>query len=309
MKTALSRRSFLATGFAASAGAMLGGRLPDSAAAGVDSARGGLPDLCVATGSSYYENTLKAVEGLGGIGRVVSRGSKVGLLVNHAFRNPGTHVNPEIGLAVVKMCHEAGAQAVYDLKAAPPGYWQRSPKAKELAGEIRTLRVGGDYLEVEVPKGRFLKKGEILRELLEVDVLINISISKDHEGTRFSGILKNMMGAATYSTCRFFHSGHGGSGWYGDVDFLSQCVADINLLRRPDFSISDSTEFVTTNGPFGPGKLARPQKIVAGVDPVAVDAYCTRFLGLDANAVSMIRLSAASGLGQADLRRTKIVEL
>jgi len=309
MGTAFSRRSFLATGLAASAGAMLGGRFPGSAAEAADGGRGVQPDLCVVTGMSYYGNTLKAVEGIGGIGRFVGRGSKVGLLINHPFRNPGTHVNPEIALAVVKMCFEAGAHTVYDLKTAPSGYWQRSPRAKELSGEIRSLRSGGDYLDVEVPKGRFLKKGEILKGLLEVDVLINVSIGKDHEGTRFSGILKNMMGAATYSTCQFFHFGHGKGGWYGDVDFLSQCVADINLLRRPDLSISDSTEFVTTNGPFGPGKLARPQRVVAGADPVAVDAYCARLLGLDVNAVSMIRLSAATGLGQADLRRTKIVEL
>jgi uncharacterized protein (DUF362 family) len=288
---------------------MLGGRFPGSAGEAADGGLAGHPDLCVVNGTSYYGNTLKAVEGIGGIGRFVSRGSKVGLLVNHPFRNPGTHVKPEIALAVVKLCFEAGAHTVYDLKTAPSGYWQRSPRAKELPGEIRSLRSGGDYLDVVVPRGRFLKKGEVLKELLEVDVLINISISKDHEGTRFSGVLKNMMGAAAYSTCRFFHYGHGRGGWYGDVDFLSQCVADINLVRRPDFSISDSTEIVTTNGPFGPGKLARPQKIVAGVDPVAVDAYCTRFLGLDAGAVGMIRLSAASGLGQADLKRTKILEL
>ena len=308
MGIAISRRSFLASGLAAGAGSVLGGRFSGSA---VETAGGrtGLPDLCVVSGTSYHGNTLKAVEGIGGIGRFVGRGSKVGLLINHPFRSPGTHVNPEIALAVVKMCHEVGAQTVYDLKAAPFGYWQRSPVAKELAGEIRALRSGGEYLEVEVPKGRFLKKGEILKELLEVDVLINVSIAKDHEGTRFSGILKNLMGAATYSTCRFFHSGHGKGGWYGDVDFLSQCVADINLLRRAELSISDCTELVTTNGPYGPGKLARPQKIVAGADPVAIDAYCTRFLGLDPGAVSMIRLSAASGLGQADLRRMKIAEL
>lgn len=309
MGRVVSRRSFLAMGLAAGAGTLLGGGVSGSASAAADSARAGLPDLCVVSGTGYYGNTLKAVEAIGGIGRFVGRGSKVGLLVNHPFRNLGTHVNPEIALAVLKMCHEAGAQTVYDLKAAPSGYWQRSPRAKELAGEIRTLRSGGEYVDVVVPKGRFLKKGEVLRELLEADVLINVSIGKDHEGTRFSGILKNMMGAATYSTCRFFHFGHGRGGWYGDVEFLSQCVADINLLRRADLSISDCTELVTTNGPFGPGKLARPQKIVAGVDPVAVDAYCTRFLGLDAGAVGMIRLSAASGLGQADLTRTKIVEL
>ena len=135
----LSRRSFLAAGLAASGGALLGGRLHGWAAEAADGGRGGQPDLCVVTGTSYDTNTRRAVEGVGGVGRFVGRGSKVGLLINHPFRNPGTHVNPEIALAVVRMCHEAGAQTIFDLKGAPSGYWQRSPRARELAGEIRSL--------------------------------------------------------------------------------------------------------------------------------------------------------------------------
>jgi hypothetical protein len=38
---------------------------------------------------------------------------------------------------------------------------------------------------------------------------------------------------------------------------------------------------------------------------VSVDAYCTRYLGLDAKGVSMIARSAAIGLGEADLTRVK----
>jgi hypothetical protein len=42
---------------------------------------------------------------------------------------------------------------------------------------------------------------------------------------------------------------------------------------------------------------------------VSVDAYCTRFLGLDAKGVSMISRSAAIGLGEADLTKVKNREI
>jgi uncharacterized protein (DUF362 family) len=267
-------------------------------------------DLSAVTGADCYQSTLKAVELLGGMGRFVPKGATVGLLINHPFRNPGTHVNPEVALAVLKLCYDAGAKTVRSLKDEPSGYWQRSRKAKDQAGEIQSLvACSGAYATVEVPKGRSLKKAEIIKETLEVDVLVNVSIAKDHEGTRFSAILKNMMGALPYSTCRFFHYGHNKGGWYGDVDFLSQCVADINTLRRPDLSVCDATEFVTTGGPFGPGKLAKPQAVVAGASPVTVDAYCTRFLGLDAARVAMIRKAAEAGLGEMDLGKVKLAEV
>lgn len=35
-----------------------------------------------------------------------------------------------------------------------------------------------------------------------------------------------------------------------------------------------ATEFNITNGPFSLGILHKPQKVVAGVDRVAVDGYC-----------------------------------
>ena len=37
-----------------------------------------------------------------------------------------------------------------------------------------------------------------------------------------------MMGILSTESCRFFHFGSGG-GWYDDIDFLSQCIADLNL--------------------------------------------------------------------------------
>jgi uncharacterized protein (DUF362 family) len=186
-------------------------------------------------------------------------------------------------------------------------YWRREGRHADAVRRMTTC--SGSYVTVPLPQGHTLKKADVIKELLAVDVLINVSVAKHHEGTDFACVLKNAMGAITYGTCQFFHFGHGKGGWYGDVDFLSQCVADLNALRRPDLAIADATTILTSNGPFGPGKLARPQAVVAGISAVSVDAYCARFLGLEAKGVSMIVRSSALGLGEPDLTKVKIREV
>ena len=298
-----TRRRVLAAGAAMACGPALGGLRPHPSAAGAPAEPA---DLCAVTGADPYQATLKAVEQLGGMSRFVPKGAAVGLLINHQFRNPGAHVNPDVAAAVAAQCWEAGAKSILSLKDERFTYWPRQGRAAEA---VRGLTACSDrYVTVEVPRGQALRKAEIIREFLSVDVLINVSVAKDHEGTRYACVLKNAMGALTYTTCQFFHFGHGKGGWYGDVEFLSQCVADLNLLRRPDLAVADATTILTSNGPFGPGKLAKPQTVVAGASAVTVDAYCTRFLGLDALRVAMIVRSAALGLGETDLSKVKIRE-
>ena len=70
----------------------------------------------------------------------------------------------------------------------------------------------------------------------------------------------------------------------------------------------DATEFVTTNGPAGPGEIARPQKVVAGTDMVAVDTYCAEVRGLRSTDVSMIRMAQAHELGTMNLGSLRVHE-
>ena len=216
-------------------------------------------------------------------------------------------MNPDVAQAVAALCWEAGARAVLSLKDERFTYWRRDGRGAEAARRITAC--SGNYAAVEIPHGQALKTVEIVKEFLAVDVLINVSVAKHHEGTNYACTLKNAMGALTYGTCQFFHFGHGKGGWYGDVGFLSQCVADLNRLRKPDLAVADATTILTTNGPFGPGKLATPHTVVAGVSAVSVDAYCTRFLNLTPTQVAMITRSAALGLGEADLGKVKSREL
>jgi uncharacterized protein (DUF362 family) len=301
MEHGVSRRSFIAGGAAVGIGAALG-HWESGEAAGPDPV-----DLCAVTGPDPSTNARTAIEQLGGIGRFVSKGATVGLLINHQFRNPGAHAHPDVAGTVAALCWEAGAKAVLSLKDERFTYWRREGRFAEATRRI--ARCSGKYVNMAVPRGVALQRADAIAELLAVDVLINVSVAKHHEGTEFACVLKNAMGAVTYGTCQFFHFGHGKGGWYGDVGFLSQCVADLNSLRKPDLSVADATTILTSNGPFGPGTLATPRTVVAGANPVSVDAYCARFLGLDPRRVAMIGRAVALGLGEADLDKVKTREI
>ena len=131
---------------------------------------------------------------------------------------------------------------------------------------------------------------------------------KDHSGTNITCNLKNMMGANSNATNQFFHKGSGSKTAYGDVSFLSQCIADMNTLISPALCVVDAGEVLTTNGPAGPGKVKKINKVIAGVNPVSVDSYCSTLLGLKPGDVKMISMAQKLKLGNADLTKLKIKE-
>jgi uncharacterized protein (DUF362 family) len=208
MKHRISRRSFMRYGALATSAALaadtLGGLLPrplGSACLMVP------PDLAVVSGMNYYDATVRAVELLGGMTRFVPRGARVGLLVNSRFTKPGTYVKPQIALAVIAMCHQAGAVQIVSLEDAPTGYWRYvtlSPEHREFVDQIQSPRA---HRAVSIPRGVNIRKVDVVPDLLECDVYINMPIFKDHAGIRFTGALKNLMGAIADRSNRTFHAG------------------------------------------------------------------------------------------------------
>ena len=116
-----------------------------------------------------------------------------------------------------------------------------------------------------------------------------------------------MMGAAPYYVNTTFHTRDGKS-WNEDENHLAQCIADLNLVRAPDLVVVDAGEYLATNGPFGPGKIERGLSVVAGVDRVAIDAYCCRFLKLPPERMALLKKAESNGLGRVDLSGRRILE-
>jgi uncharacterized protein (DUF362 family) len=310
MKRNISRREFIkqsvSAGIVAAAGSAL---LPSPLFGNYLESK---IDISVVNGTNYFENAIKAVEVFGGMSKFVPKGSKVGLLINSPWDKPGTYTNPDIALAVLKMCLDAGAKEIYSIEDASKNYWKRSKLYKDFEKEIDGIKSGDSKKIVKIPKAKALKDAEISKALLECDVFINIPIVKQHQGTNFTGNTKNMMGACSGPTNRFFHKGSGKSslfGFYDDVEFLSQCIADVNLVRQPNICVVDATEFVTSNGPQGPGELKKAHKVVAGTNAISVDAYCSTLLGLNPQDVLMIQYAHDHGLGEIDIKKLSIKEI
>jgi uncharacterized protein (DUF362 family) len=132
-------------------------------------------------------------------------------------------------------------------------------------------------------------------------------ITKDHAGNKFTGTMKNLMGLNSPVNNRTFHRPN----WKtdpNDVAHLEQSIVDLNKAVKPALNVVDATEFITTNGPFGPGELIKPQKVVAGADRVAVDAYCAGLWGLKPEDIVQIKRASEQGLGEMDLGKLSVKE-
>jgi uncharacterized protein (DUF362 family) len=138
-----------------------------------------------------------------------------------------------------------------------------------------------------------------------VDVFINLPILKHHASTIVTGAMKNMMGLTTRKTNVTFHLG---SGKRNEPVYLAQCIADLNLVRKADLIVADATQFITANGPEGPGPLKVMDHVIAGTDPVAIDALAATYLDMQPSDVLSVQKGYELGLGEMDLARMKIVE-
>jgi uncharacterized protein (DUF362 family) len=311
MTRSIRRREFILTGTLAGAAALAGGlrsqgRIDDQIP------RVGRPDLAVVTGEDRVQAVNKGLDAIGGMKKFVPAGSSVGLLVNAPswWRRPGSHTHPDLTLAIILAALDAGAKSVQYLIDPLAGYWKRAPLAVKYDKEIGAVKkCSGNYVETDVARNKAVKKTKVVKEFLDCDVLVDLPIIKNHVGVGMSGCLKNMMGAQDGASNQFFHAGSGAKGEYDDIPFLSQCIADLNTLRKPELCVADATEFLLTNGPQGPGELRRLDKIILGTDPVAVDAYGAPFVDLKAADVQMIVKAVEWGLGRMDVEKLAVEQL
>lgn len=269
-------------------------------------------DIAVVTSSDYFKSTEEAIKLIGEIKKFVPKNSSVGLLPNVQSRHPGTYTKLEIVRAVIKLCKEAGAKEINCLSLLPKKNWEAVglDKVIEEEGANLVLVDRNDeslFRTVTIANGKALKEARIMKEFYSNDIFIDMPITKDHAGNKFTGTMKNLMGLNSRKCNRSFHK----EGWKTEInaiEHLDQCIADLNTVIQPNLCVVDATELITTNGPMGPGELIKPQKVIAGMDRVAIDAYCTTLWGMEPKDIIMINSGYKHKLGEIDLAKVKIKE-
>lgn len=310
----LNRREFIGAVAGIGAGLFIGGCAKSETSANAAPGAGLTPrapkfdagELVVASGKDAGKLTRAAVDALGGMKKLVRANDFVVVKPNIAWNRPASAAattNPAVVAEIVKMCKEAGAKRVLvidhiiDRPAEGVLGFTGIKAAAEAAGaEVGAAQNESDYRSIEIPKGKAMQSDTCIKELLKADVWINVPIAKTHSATKLTLGMKNLMG------CNWDRQA-----WHQNK--LDQCIADYMTAIRPDLTILDANRILLSNGPKGPGDTKDVGKVIAGVDPVAVDAYGAGLFGVKPEDVGYIRLAHEHGVGEIDLAKVKVREV
>lgn len=264
-----------------------------------------LPEMVVIQGESPTLLARKALEELGGIKRFISRGDVVVIKPNIGWdRTPeqAANTNPDVVAEISRQCANAGAKRVIVTDVScndPRRCFLRSgiAEAARNAGAEVILPDPSRFKEVDL-QGEMLHAWPVLDVFLNADKVINIPIAKHHSLTGTTLGMKNwygMLGGPRHQLHQRIH----------------ESLVDLADFIRPTLTVIDCYRILLRNGPTG-GNLEDvllKKTLVAGTDPVALDAYVAKaYWNMDVAALPYLSLAAKRGLGtyQFDKVRTRI---
>ena len=291
--TKLSRRTLLrglgviATG----AGAVTVARL-------LDRRENGLEAQVSILRASGYTDDLEAVVLRGfaqlGLGEAEVRGKRVLLkpnLVETALGEPHINTHPAVVLAAARAFRRLGADPFV---AEGQGHRRDSWLVLEESGMVETLEEGElDFVDlnhdevVPVPNRSGLTNlAELMlpRSLVEADWVVSLPKIKTHHWAGVTCAMKNFFGVMPGIAY----------GWPKNVlhqEGIHPSIVDINAAVAPDFAIADGIIGMEGDGPI----MGDPKPLgclVMGRNLPAVDATCTRLMGLNPMGATYLPLSS-----------------
>jgi uncharacterized protein (DUF362 family) len=256
-----------------------------------------MPQMAVVQNAAPRELVQRAFADLGGISRFISRQDVVVIKPNIAWdRTPeqAANTNPDLVAEVVRQCWHAGAKRVLVTDVScnePRRCFQRSGIQAAARAEGAEVILPDPDLFREVDLGGVaLKSWPVFIPFLEADKILNLPIAKHHNLTGATLGMKNWYGILGGNRNRLHQQIH-------------QSLADLAAFMMPTLTIMDCYRVLLRNGPTG-GNLedvALKKTVVAGTDPVALDAYVAKaYWNLDPEHLPYLKLAANRGLGTTD---------
>lgn len=245
--------------------------------------------------------TVEAVNGLGGMGRFISKGDVVWVKPNIGWnRAPeqAATTNPDLVATVVSLCWQAGAKRVIvsDNSCNPS-----VPSFARSGIQQAAIKAGADCFIMDDRKfrktalnGKALPAWELYGDVLGVNKFINVPIVKQHSLCKATLGMKNLMGITGGERNRFHQD-------------LNNTLVDLATSIRPTLVVMDAIRVLAANGPVG-GNLAdvkRRDTVAAGTDQVAIDAFGATLLGFKPQEIGYVVEGNARGLGTINFESLK----
>jgi uncharacterized protein (DUF362 family) len=253
-----------------------------------------LPEMAVIQGDDPEQLARTAIEELGGIHRFISRADIVLVKPNIGWdRTPeqAANTNPKIVEEIVRQCWSAGAKRVIVTDVScndPRRCFQRSGIAEAARRESAEVILPDParFKDVDL-QGEVLRDWPVFDPFLNADKIINVPIAKHHSLTGTTLGMKN---------------------WYGILggprhqlhQKIHESLVDLADFIRPTLTIIDCYRVLIRNGPTG-GNLddvLLKKTLVAGTDPVALDAYVAKaYWNLEFSSLPYLKMASQRGLG------------
>ena len=216
----------------------------------------------------------QAIAALGGMKTFVKKGQKVVVKPNIGWDvgpQRAANTNPKLVTRVIQHCFQAGASevSVFDHTCDD---WRRcysssglEAAAKSAGAKVVPGNADSYYHDVTLSRGKIMKTARVHELILGADVFINMPVLKNHNSSKLTIAMKNLMGIVWDRG--FWHANN-----------LHQCPR----------GVSDS-DVVTMKAQL------------LSTDIVAVDAAAAKLAGQSPEDIGYITLAAAQGFGRKDL--------
>ncbi len=156
---------------------------------------------------------------------------------------------------------------------------------------VKTVDLNKDeFIEVTPPNPLALKKVKIAKTALS-STIVSVPKLKPHRITGVTLSLKNMMGAMTPRGSMHTR--------------LSEKIVDLVSIIEPSLAVIDG--IIAGEVHETSGHPVEMNLIIAGTDPVAVDAVGAAVMGVRPESVKHLRLAEQTGLGTCHLERVQIL--
>lgn len=248
----------------------------------------------------------KAIELIGGLGDIVKKGNTVMIKPNIVVAKPleaGATTDPRVCKTIADMVKELGARPII-AESAFVGL--DTEEAIQVAGygklrkegyEVIDLKEKGiEKVKVSFPEGKAITELSLPKIVIDADVIISVPKMKTHDQAEVTLSIKNMKGVLPDAYKRKFHHVFG----------MFQSVADLCTVVKPALAVVDGIVAMEGLGPAF-GDPLEMELIIAGKDPVAVDAVTGKIMGFELQECGCVREAAESGVGIGNLNKIEVV--
>jgi uncharacterized protein (DUF362 family) len=258
-----------------------------------------MPRVAIVKGENPIETTLNALRLIeADIQHVLAESGKKPILVKPNYINskhPSTGITTDSRVieGVVKFLKEG--KTANDVIIGEGSGFGDTFQAFKIAGvdavaerwSVKLMDLNRDeFVEARVPDPLNLKKVKVAKTALD-STIVSVPKLKPHRIATVTLSLKNMMGAlASKGTM------HRGTS-------LSENIADLASVLKPSLAVVDG--IIAGEGHETSGNPVPMNLVIAGTDPVAVDAVGAAVMGISPEDVKHLLLAEKKGLGTCRL--------